>query len=140
MKETVVVVYSKSQNCLRLAQKYAMEHDADIVEIKTKRSFGGPFGFMTLGYLAIFHKPVELKKDVTDYTKYKRVILFTPIHAGRIAAPARSFMFEKRSGLNDVGLVVSHSDKENSYQDARERLEKELIFSFSSFESHCLDQ
>lgn len=140
MKETVAVVYSKSQNSLHLAQKYALEHDADLIEIKTKRSFGGIFGFISLGYYAVFHKPVVLKKDTTDYSSYRKVMLFAPIHAGRIAAPARSFMFEKRSSLKDVGLVLSHADKENTYQDACERLEKELMFKFSSFESHCLDQ
>ena len=140
MKETVAVVYSKSQNSLHLAQKYALEHDADLVEIKTKRSFEGIFGYISLGYYAVFHKPVALKKDNTDYSNYWKVMLFAPIHAGRVAAPARSFMFEKRSSLKDVGLVLSRGDKENTYQDACERLEKELMFKFSSFESHCLDQ
>jgi len=131
----IVVVYSHSGKALALAQTYAKEHNADLHRIEPKFDPQNFFAYVWFGYKATFRKSVKLKEDHINLKHYDHMTLFSPIHAGKLAAPVRSYLFTHRSTLPKVDIIVTHSAKDNDYKEAAHLLEKELIYKFNHIDS-----
>ena len=134
MKQAVLY-YSIGGNCERIAKQIAQESNSPLFEIVPVRKWKGFLAYPICGYQAKFKKRVRLKKIDADLKSFDRLVVVSPIHAGCVSAAVRSFLFTNRSFYTDVKLVVSHADATNTFEDAKTRLEKELIFTFSEFES-----
>ena len=136
-QEKVVVVYSMSDKAYAYAEKLAQDEGCVCVRVVTKHQPNW-LGYMHLGYLATFKKPVRYQKIDYDFSKTKHMIVVAPIHASRVCAPIRSFLFQHRSFLSQVDLILTHSAQANDYLQAAKEIEKELIFKFSSVKSITL--
>jgi menaquinone-dependent protoporphyrinogen IX oxidase len=134
MKQAVLY-YSISGHCAAIAQKIAKETGSPVFEIQPVRKWSGFLAYPICGFQARLKKKVALKKIDTDLKQYDRLIVVSPIHASCVSAVVRSFLFANRSFYTDVKLVVSRADPKNTFADAKTKLEKELLFTFSEFES-----
>ncbi len=134
MKQAVLY-YSIGGHCAAIAKKIAEETGSPIFEIVPVHKWTGWMAYPICGYQAMLRKRVPLKRIDADLKSFDRLIVVSPIHAGRISAAVRSFLFANRSFYTDVKLVISHADTVNRYEDAKVNLEKELLFQFSEFES-----
>lgn len=136
-QETVVLVYSLSGKAYQYAQDLAIKENAVCVRIETKHK-SNFLGYMLLGYAAVLKKPIQLKPIAHDLSQVERCIVVSPVHAGRICAPVRSFLFSHRSFLKNIDLILTHSSEDQLYLEAAEMIEKELIFKFNSVQSITL--
>jgi menaquinone-dependent protoporphyrinogen IX oxidase len=134
MKQAVLY-YSIDGHSAAIAKQIAQSTGSPVFEIIPVRKWTGFMAYPICGYQATLRKKVKLKKIDADLKSFDRLIVVSPIHAGRVSAAVRSFLFTNRSFYTDVKLVLSHGDKVNTYEDAKVRLEKELMFQFSEFES-----
>jgi menaquinone-dependent protoporphyrinogen IX oxidase len=134
MKQAVLY-YSIEGHSADVAKRIAQSTDSPVFEIIPAHRWTGFMTYPICGYQAMFRKRVMLMKIDADLKSFDRLIVVSPIHAGRVSAAVRSFLFANRSFYTDVKLVLTHADKTNTYEDAKVRLEKELMFQFSEFES-----
>ena len=91
MKE-LVVYYSRSGHTAAVARAVAGALDADVQEILSRRKFGGPWGFLAGGFQAARGKTPELEPLSCDLDEYEVVVIGTPVWAGTMASPVRSFL------------------------------------------------
>lgn len=91
MADTLVLYFTRSGTTKKLATQLAERLGADLEFIKPDISYSG-----TMGYLAgIWHSLTRRAPSVHrehDPAKYSAVILGTPVWAGRLSAPARSYL------------------------------------------------
>jgi hypothetical protein len=134
----IVVVYSHSGAAYVYAEAFAKQHNADLFRIEPKFEPKGFFAYVLRGYQATFRKPVRLKPDQINLKHYEHMTIVAPIHAGKVSAPVRSYMFSHRTYLPKVDIVLTHGAKDNEYREAAENLETELKFKFNSINSVTL--
>jgi len=135
----LVVVYSHSGKAYALAQAYALEHNADLHRIEPKFNPQNFFAYIWFGYKSVFRKSVKLKEDHLNLKHYDHMTLFSPIHAGNLASPVRSYLFTHRTQLPKVDIIVTHSTKDTDYKEAAHKLEKELIYKFNHIDSITIE-
>lgn len=77
-----------------LTLKRLMGGDERIVRIRPSLGYGGPFGFLRALGSSIFGKgPVKLLSgDPVEFGDYDRVIVATPVWAGKAPPPVRTFL------------------------------------------------
>ena len=131
----IVVVYSHSGAAYAYAEAFAKEHNAELHRIEAKFEPRGFYTYVLRGYQATFRKPVRLKEDHINLKHYDHMTLISPIHAGKLAAPVRSYLFTHRTYLPKVDIIVTHASKDKDYKEAATALEIELKFKFNSIDS-----
>ena len=131
----IVVVYSHYGHALALAQAYAKEHNAALHRIEPKFEPKGFFTYVWYGYKSSLKKPVRLKEDRINLKHYEHMTLCAPIHAGKICAPVRSYLFSHRTYLPKVDVILTHRAGDKDYKEAAHAIESELMFKFSSINS-----
>ncbi len=131
----IVVGYSHSGAAYAFAEAFAKQHNADLHRIEPKFEPKGFFAYALRGYQATFSKPVKLKEDHVNLKHYEHMTIVAPIHAGKVSAPVRSYMFTHRTYLPKVDVILTHSAKDNDYKEAAVRLEEDLKFKFNNIDS-----
>ncbi len=131
----IVVVYSHTGKVYALAEAYAKKHNADLHRIEPTFEPKGFFTYVWFGYKASLKRPVKLKEDHVNLKHYENMTLFCPIHAEKMCAPVRSYLFTHRTYLPKVNLILTHLAKDRDYKSAAQRLENELMIQFNSIES-----
>ena len=134
MKQAVLY-YSIGGHCAKIATSIAEKTGAELIEILPVRKWTGWMAYPICGFQATSGRRVKLRKINADLRSFDHLTIVSPIHAGKVAAAVRSFLFENRSHYSNVKLVLCHGDQTNTYESAKIRLEKELMFTFSEFES-----
>lgn len=137
--KTCVVVYSNGGKAFAYAQEIAQNKQADVLRIQPRINFKGFIRYVYWGYKASLKRSVSLKPDTIDLSNVDQLIVVAPIHAGRVCAPVRSWLYTHRSHLQDVSIITTHLDKEKSYRDAVETLEKEMMFKFTEIQSKVIE-
>ncbi len=91
---TAIVFYSMSGNTRQSAEKAAAELGAELIEIKPKKAYpsGGVRKFLWGGKSAVMGETPPLEPYVFDADKYDRVVFASPVWAGNIAPPVRTFI------------------------------------------------
>ncbi|HOO27246.1 MAG TPA: flavodoxin [Lachnospiraceae bacterium] len=96
----IVVYYSLEGNTKRAAERIAKELGADLMELKPVKDLSkeGGFRYVKGGFQAMFGFCPKLKETKFDVNVYDRVILGTPVWAGKPAPAMNSFLKK-----NDIG-------------------------------------
>jgi flavodoxin len=134
MKQAVLY-FTISGHCANVARRISESEGADLIEIVPVKRYSGWMSYVICGYQVSFRKAVKLKKVSQDLRQYDKLTVVSPVHAGKVSAAVRSFLFQNRSHYNDVKLVLCHADPKETFESAKTRLENELMFTFSGFES-----
>lgn len=137
--KTCVVVYSNAGKAYAFAQTIAQDRQADLMRIEPKFDVQSFLKYVYWGFKASLKRSVSLKPDTVDFSVFDHLIVVAPIHANRVCAPIRSWLFTHRSYLKDVTIIVTHLDKDKTYREAVEALEKEMIFKFTEIQSKVID-
>lgn len=135
----IVVVYSHSGAAYNQAEAFAKAHNADLFRIEPTFEPKGFFTYVVRGYQASLKKPCKLKPDNIDLKQYDKMTLFAPIHAGKMSAPIRSYLFTHRTYLPKVDVVLTHLATDDDYKRAATALENELKFKFENIDSIVID-
>ena len=110
--KTLVVYYSRKGSTRRLALDRAQELGADFLELETVVDVTGPAGFLRCGAYASTGKSMPIFPYDTDVSSYDKVIIFSPIWAGKVCSPVMEFIRRERANIYDADYVfVSGSGK-----------------------------
>lgn len=96
--KSLVVVYSGTGSTLSVAQRIATELGADLETIEDKVDRKGILGFLRSGYEALREKTPPIAEPKHNPRKYDLVVVGTPIWAGRMSSPVRTYL-SRTSGL-----------------------------------------
>jgi len=106
LKKILVAFYSRNGHTKRAAEIIAKTLNADIDEIKDKKSRKGIIGFLRAGYDATFGKTTEINfsKNPADYDV---VILGSPVWNGRVTPAVRTYLLKNRDGIKKSAFFVT---------------------------------
>ena len=98
MNRVLVVCYSRGGTTRRVAEQLAESLEADLDEIEEADGRSGGFGYVrsALEALAKGLPTIRTRRDPSDYDQ---VIIGTPVWAGTMASPIRSYLFRHQGRL-----------------------------------------
>ena len=111
--KALVVFYSRTGITKEIAVHISEELDCDIEEIFDIKSRKGILGYIRSGIESAFKKMPEIKETEVDPEKYDIVIIGTPIWAGNIASPVRTYLFRNNEKLDKVAFFCTMSSSGN---------------------------
>jgi flavodoxin len=115
----LVVYYSRTGTTQQVAEALAGELEADIEQIQDVRARSGLFGLIRSGYEATRKILPAIKPVTRDPSQYGLVILGTPVWAGTMSSPMRSYITAHAAQFNSIALFSTHGgdDEGRTFQD-----------------------
>lgn len=104
MTNTLVVYYSLTGNTKEVAELIATKLDAFVEPIKDSGKRSGILGYIRSGYEGMTGKRAMIKKPEKHPDQFDLVIVGSPIWAGGMASPVRSYL--ANHPLKSARLVV----------------------------------
>ena len=130
--KTVIVYYSMGGNTAWAAGRLASRLGAELIALKPRRAYPdkGFRKFLWGGKSAVMGETPALEPCGFDAAQYDRVILGTPLWAGRIAPPLRSFIAEQGGALAGKSMAAficcGGGKTEKAFAQLRALLNREL--------------
>ena len=110
MSDTLIVYFSVT-NCTKLAaEMIAKQINADILRLEPVKEY--PTDFQTLNLIAEqqinegLHIPIKTK--IPDLSKYKTILIGSPIWHKTIAPPIKTFLEQNNLAQKKVAIFVTH--------------------------------
>lgn len=107
--QTLVIFYSYTGNTRRLARKAAEMENADLFEVKIRRTHGKLHTYVIGSLAALRRKTVPIEPITADLKRYDRFIVMGPIWAGYPAPAVNSMLDALPSGKSVEVRMVSAS-------------------------------
>jgi len=98
MADVLVVYYSRSGTTAAAAQQVADALGADVEAVTSRTRYDGPSGFLHCLFHAMSCERPEIAPG-RDPSAYRLVVVGSPVWAGSVAAPIRSYLFAQRDRL-----------------------------------------
>lgn len=113
---SIVVYFSQSGNTKSVAQKIASVLGSDLLELVPVKAYptGKASKFIMGGMHAVMGDKPKLNPYSFDHYAYNTVILCSPIWAGTIAPPLRTFVAEQNIAGKKIGFVFCSSSEDTS--------------------------
>ena len=105
--KALVIYYSRTGITEELAHDIADRVGGDIEKIDDGKQRKGLLGFIKSGWDSFIENKPEINQLQHDVSQYDIVIIGTPIWAGNISAPVRSFITSYRDELNKVAFFCT---------------------------------
>jgi len=105
--KALVVFYSKTGITKEVAVRISEELDCDIEEIFDVKSRKGFIGFIKSCIESAFRIMPKIKETEVDPEKYDIVIIGTPIWAGNMASPVRTYLSQNNEKLDKVAFFCT---------------------------------
>lgn len=90
----LVVYYSRTGRTRKAAEEIASALSADLEELRDNKKRSGPIGFIKSGIEARSGRTVNLEPLSHDPATYDIVVVGTPVWAGTMSSPVRTFLQE----------------------------------------------
>ena len=90
--KTLVVYFSRTGNTKMIAENISGSLECDLEEIVDKEKRGGIIGYIKSGYEASRNKLSIIEDPKHDLSQYELLIVGTPVWAGKMAVPVRSYL------------------------------------------------
>ena len=105
---TLVVYYSRSGCTRSLAEQIAAQYGADIEEIVDRVGRRGVFGYLRSFFEALLRIPALIEPNRRSPRNYSTVIVGSPVWAGQVPSPVRSYLRRNRGRFRRVAFFCSH--------------------------------
>ncbi|WP_374389416.1 flavodoxin family protein [Brevundimonas sp.] len=106
MSDVLVVYYSRSGTTETAARRLANILDADLDEVVALQGYDGILGFLRCVYQAGRRERPDIATG-KDPSQYRLVIVGSPVWAGRLAAPLRTYLDRHREALSAVAAFCT---------------------------------
>jgi flavodoxin len=122
MRRILVVYYSRTGNTRALAGELVAALEADVDQLDDSRDRTGVFGYLRCAREALKRRTVELLPAAYDPSNYDVVVLGTPVWAGNISSPLRSYVAAHERQLRRVAFFCTQggSGAEKVFRDLAE--------------------
>ncbi|MGI6603859.1 MAG: flavodoxin family protein [bacterium] len=111
----LIAYYSRTGKTKTVAENLAATIEADVEEIRTPDRRQGLLGFLRCGFEACRGKEVRIIPINKEPSSYDLVIVGTPIWAGRMSSPVRSFLSQYGHSIKNVAYIITRADPKNQY-------------------------
>ncbi|MFH1786433.1 MAG: flavodoxin [archaeon] len=105
--KALTVFYSRTGFTKKAAQEVAKALRSDLEEITDPASRAGLIGYLKSGREAVARKLPLINSQKKDPSKYDIVVLCTPVWAGRMASPVRTYISQNRGKLKKVAFFAT---------------------------------
>lgn len=107
MKRYLIVYYSRTGITAQVAGALARACGADLEQIHDTRPRAGFGGYLRSAWEALRQMPGDIVPPQHRPADYPFVVLGTPVWAGQISAPMRSYILQQRGHFRRVGLFCT---------------------------------
>jgi flavodoxin len=111
--KALVVYYSLTGHTRTVAEAIAELLSCDREEIVDTQKRSGPIGFLRSGMQAKRKSLIHIKDLKKDVSEYDVVIIGTPVWAGTVSSPVRTFVHNYKDELNKVAFFSTHGGDES---------------------------
>jgi flavodoxin len=105
--KTLVIYYSLSGNTQKIAEAIATACNADIENIRDRKTRTGMFGMLTTVFQTLFSRSSRIHTVNADAGLYDLLILGSPVWIDRLAAPMRSYIQREKDRFNHVAFFCT---------------------------------
>lgn len=105
--KTLVICYSRTGTTRKLAEALAAALGADLEDIKDLKGRQGPIGWIRSIVEAIRQRPAPIAAANADPSAYQMVMIATPVWAGAVSSPVRSYLLLHAHHLRAVGFFCT---------------------------------
>lgn len=119
MAHTLIVFYSRTGTTRRVAEQLAISLDAHVMAIEEPRRRRGLLGYLRSIREAVRGTLPRLSPPTQNPAEYDLVVLGTPVWAGHVASPMRSFLQGHRATLQRIAFFCTCGSRgaERTFQD-----------------------
>ena len=107
MKLCLIVYYSRTEVTAKVATALAQLCGADLERIHDVIPRDGAAGFVRSAWQALRGKPGAIAPPQRHPADYPIIVLGTPVWAGQMSAPMRSYILHQREHFRRVGLFCT---------------------------------
>ncbi|MFT9056224.1 MAG: NAD(P)H-dependent oxidoreductase [Ethanoligenens sp.] len=122
---SAVIYFSKSGTTATIAKHIAKELDAPAEGI-VRIGGGGVLAFFREIAQSLSGKQPNIQPLSLDISSYDRIIIGTPVWAGRVSSPVTSFLAQYGGGIQSAAAFITHGDVKNPYSEVFEQLQTML--------------
>ena len=108
--KSLVVFYSRSGTTRKAAEKISNLLKSDIEEVIDMKNRAGALGWFISGMDAALKRLTVIKETKNDPASYDVVVLGTPVWAGTMSSPIRTFISQNKGHLRKVALFCTCGD------------------------------
>jgi flavodoxin len=112
-KKALVVYFSRSGNTRTVARSIADKIDSDIEEIVPEKNMTGFFNWLKCGFQAAKKKTPPIHELQCDPAAYDLVVIGTPVWAGQMSSPVRTFVAQKKSCIKNAAFFYTSGGTDN---------------------------
>lgn len=122
MSRILVVYYSRTGNTRMLAHDLVAALKTDVDQLDDRRDRCGVFGYLRCAHEALNKRTVQILPPAYDPSNYDVVVLGTPVWAGNISSPLRSYVGAHKAQLRHVAFFCTQggSGAEKVFRDLEE--------------------
>jgi len=119
--KTLILYYSRTGNTKLACEALAKELGADLVEIQDGTDRSGGWGFFTGAVNAMFSMQTDISPEHPDCSPFGRIIVASPIWAGKLSAATRTLLATNRLDGKKVALFTTTNalESESSREKSR---------------------
>lgn len=107
--KTLVVYYSRTGTTKKVAEIIKEKLQCDIEEIITEAHFSGLLGYMKCAFQAFYKKMPKIRAVEFDLGSYDLVVIGTPVWAGNMSSPIRTFLTQQKDNFKHIAFFCTHS-------------------------------
>ena len=106
-KKALVVYYSRTGTTQKLAEEIAAQMGCDVERLTDTKGRAGVLGFLVACKDSLFKKSTDLQGLGSDPADYEVVIIGTPVWAGSVSTPVRTFLAQAKDKLPAVAFFLT---------------------------------
>lgn len=110
--KALVVYYSRTGHTKTVAEAIADMLSCDKEKIVDTQNRSGPIGFLRSGFQARRKSLIKINPIEKDVSQYDLVIVGTPVWAGNVSSPVRTFLHKYKDQLKDIAFFSTHGGDE----------------------------
>ncbi|MBD3206487.1 flavodoxin [Candidatus Bathyarchaeota archaeon] len=123
----LTVYYTRTGNTVKVAKDLSEVIGSALTEIQDNKNRDGPLGWLRSGMESFRKIKPEIQPIDKEISKYDLVVIGTPVWAGTMASPVRSFIDKYRNDLARVAFfcTLGSEDAENTFKEMKQESGKD---------------
>lgn len=136
-KNALVVYFSRMGYTKKVAYEEADKIGAEILELRAKDRVENTSGFWWCGRYGMHRWRMKIEDIEIDLSKYKKIVIVSPIWVFSICAPIREFCYIYSKDINEVEYIFTHF-MSSSFLNVADEVDKIISKSRKKFTSICI--
>ncbi len=132
-----IVYYSLNGTTEKVARQLASLLDLPLFRIEDVSSRRGFFGYMKSGFESVAKKTPKIRPIEDFEPDGDHLILLSPVWAGSMSSPVRTFCTLHAGRYADFSLILTHQDTKNDYATVQQEIATILGAKPDRFGSFC---